>query len=110
MKDLGKHLANLRKQHNLKQTDIADKLQISQQVVSNIERGVTVPDIGFLKGVADIYGVSLDELVGRDFSGANKGSIEEQILGCLKQLDPEGKALSLGLINQVAQSRENNGK
>lgn len=108
--ELGKHLAELRKKYKYKQTDIAEKLNISQQVVSNIERGVTVPDIGFLKGVADIYGISLDELVGRDFSGGNKDSIEEQIMGYLKQLDPEGKALSLGLISQVAQSRDNNGK
>ncbi len=108
---IGEQLAKLRKEHNYKQTDVAEKLQVSQQVISNIERGITLPDINFLKSAADLYGVSLDKLVGRDFNDYDADSIEKQIIGCIQQMNDAGKELSLGLISQVAQSQENkNGK
>ena len=67
MKQIGKHLAELRKKNHYKQTELAEKLSVSQQVISNIERGLTEPDIAFLKGAADLYNISLDQLVGRNF-------------------------------------------
>ncbi len=39
MKELGKHLAELRKKNHYKQKDLAKELNVSQQVISNIERG-----------------------------------------------------------------------
>ena len=67
MQAIGKRLAEIRKNHNYKQTDLASQLNVSQQVISNIERGVTTPDIEQLKKIADIYQISLDQLVGREF-------------------------------------------
>ena len=45
MNMIGKRLAEIRREKNYKQTELAEKLNVSQQVVSNIERGVTMPDI-----------------------------------------------------------------
>ena len=103
MKELGKHLAELRKNNHLKQKDLAEQLNVSQQVISNIERGFSAPDIGLLKKMADLYGISLDQLVGRDFSGQGDSGIEQKIINCIKQMDDKGKELSLGLVSQVAQ-------
>ena len=64
---IGKQLAELRKKYHYKQTELAEKLNVSQQVVSNIERGLSAPDIEFLKGVADLYHISLDQVVGREY-------------------------------------------
>ena len=50
MQQIGKHLADLRKKNHYKQIELAEKLNVSQQVISNIERGLTEPDIAFLKG------------------------------------------------------------
>ena len=49
MQQIGKHLADLRKKNHYKQIELAEKLNVSQQVISNIERGLTEPDIAFLK-------------------------------------------------------------
>ncbi len=105
MQTIGKRLAEMRKKHKYKQTDLAVKLNVSQQVISNIERGVTTPDIEQLKKIADIYQISLDQLVGREFLNKDTDAIERQIISCIKQMDEKAKELSLGLLSQVAQHR-----
>ncbi|MCM1236822.1 MAG: helix-turn-helix transcriptional regulator [Ruminococcus flavefaciens] len=107
MQKIGRHLAELRKKHHLKQKELAKQLNVSQQVISNIERGLSAPDLEFLKGAADIYNISLDQLVGREFSGETIDDIERKIMEYIKQMDDKGKELSLGLLSQVAQHREN---
>lgn len=112
MQELGRHLAVLRKKHNLRQTDLAQKLNVSQQVISNIERGQTAPDIELLQKMADIYGISLDQLVGRDFIDTGGDDFEKRMIAYLNQMDEKGKELSLGLVSQVAQHQgsDNGGK
>lgn len=108
MQTIGKRLAEIRKSKKLKQMELAEMLNISQQVISNIERGVTAPDIEQLKKIADIYNISLDELVGREFLCDDTDDVERKIISYIKQMDNEGKELSLGLLSQVAQHRGNN--
>lgn len=105
MQTIGKRLAEIRKSKKLKQMELAERLNVSQQVISNIERGVTAPDIEQLKKIADIYNISLDQLVGREFLGADADDVDRRILSYIKQMDDEGKELSLGLLSQVAQHR-----
>lgn len=104
---IGKQLAELRKKYHYKQTELAEELNVSQQVVSNIERGLSAPDIEFLKGVADLYHISLDQLVGREYFDEETDDVERQIISCIKQMDDKGKELSLGLVSQVAQHQGN---
>ena len=108
MQKIGERLVELRKKQGLKQADIAQILNVSQQVISNIERGETKPDLDQLKALADAYKMSLDQLVGRDFSGSDIDDVESQIIKYVKQMDDEGKELSLGLLSQVAQHRGSN--
>ena len=108
MQTIGKRLAEIRKSKKLKQTELAEMLNVSQQVISNIKRGVTAPDIEQLKKIADIYNISLDQLVGREFSGDDADDVVRKIISYIKQMDDEGKELSLGLLSQVAQHRGSN--
>ena len=61
-----------------------------------------------LKTIADFYHLSLDELVGRDFSENYSDEFERRIMSYIKQMDDEGKKLSLGLLSQVVNHRGNN--
>lgn len=63
MKQIGKKITNLRKAHNMTQMELSDKLGISFQAVSNWERGNTMPDISKLPELADIFHISVDELL-----------------------------------------------
>lgn len=56
-------LLQYRKQHNLSQEDLAAKIGVSRQAISKWERAEASPDTDNLILLADIYGVSLDELL-----------------------------------------------
>ena len=57
------NLISLRKLHNLSQESLAEKLNVSRQTLSKYETGESLPDIEQCKTMADIFGVSLDDLV-----------------------------------------------
>ena len=106
--EIGERLAKVRKEKGYKQKDIADKLNVSQQVISNIERNATSPDIEFLRGLADLYCMSLDELIGRQVISKQGKGIEQKIMSIIEKMDDTGKELSLSLVNQVAQHQGKN--
>lgn len=64
MKEIGRRIAKLRKDNNLTQVELADKLGISYQAVSNWERGDSMPDISKLSELSRIFKISIDELLG----------------------------------------------
>ena len=60
---IGKRIAALRRETNLKQDDLAQILEVSPQAVSKWENDQTCPDISLLPKLAKILGVSVDELL-----------------------------------------------
>lgn len=62
--DLGKKLYELRKNKHYSQEQLAEKLGVSRQTVSNWELNQTTPDLLQAKEIANFYQISLDELVG----------------------------------------------
>ncbi len=62
-KRFGLYLARLRKGADMTQSGLADKLNLTRQAVSAYERGDSFPDVSILVHIADIFGVSLDELI-----------------------------------------------
>lgn len=56
------NLVQIRKLMGLTQEDIADKLGVTRQSVAKWESGESVPDLDKCKQLADIFGVSLDDL------------------------------------------------
>ncbi len=61
---LGENLVKFRKLSGLTQLELAEKIQYSNKTVSKWERGESFPDIFTLKKIADIYGVTVDNLLG----------------------------------------------
>lgn len=60
---LGKRVAALRRDKGLKQDDLAQQLGVTPQAVSKWENDQTCPDITLLPQLAQILGVSVDELL-----------------------------------------------
>lgn len=63
---LGKRIAAYRKQMKLTQDQLAEKLGLTAQAVSKWENDQSCPDITILPKLADIFGVTTDELLGRE--------------------------------------------
>ncbi len=57
--------------------------------------------------MADLYGISLDYLVDRNFSAQGETDVEQKIINYIKKMDDKGKELSLGLVSQVVQHQGN---
>ena len=60
---IGEKIAELRKQNNMSQEELAEKLGISRQSVSKWESGQSLPDIEKLPVLSDLFHVSIDYLV-----------------------------------------------
>lgn len=64
--NLSKQIANLRKQKQISQEGLAEKIYVSRQTISNWERGKSYPDIHNLLLLSVYFDVSLDYLVKGD--------------------------------------------
>jgi len=69
LNELGNRIKGRREKCRLKQSDIANALQISAQAVSKWERGENAPDIAVLLDLGKVLGVTTDWLLGRNEQG-----------------------------------------
>ena len=60
---IGEFLSILRKSKGLTQQEVADALGVSNKTVSSWETGASCPDIGMLHAIAELFGVTCDELL-----------------------------------------------
>ncbi|MBE5818607.1 MAG: helix-turn-helix transcriptional regulator [Clostridiales bacterium] len=70
----GKAISTLRKNADMTQNEVADRLNLTRQAVSKYERGESFPDISVLVMMSDLYGITLDKLIG--YGGATNGESE----------------------------------
>jgi len=84
---LGKKIQELRKENNLTQEELAEKIDVTRQTISNWELNESTPDIMYSKKLAEVFNISLDELLDL--------SIEEKII---KQIDNNNNISKLILV------------
>ena len=61
---LNENLKQLRKSKGLSQEELAIRLNVVRQTISKWEKGLSVPDADMLIKIADIFEVSVSELLG----------------------------------------------
>jgi transcriptional regulator with XRE-family HTH domain len=71
-KELGARIAQLRKDAGLSQQAVADALELPQQTFANYEVARARPPVSMLPVLAELFGVSVDELLGLHKNGAGK--------------------------------------
>ena len=62
----GEVLKEQREKIGLSQSEVAKKINTSHQNISRWESGVVLPSIDFCVKLANLYGITLDDLVGRE--------------------------------------------
>lgn len=65
-KAVAANLSRLRLAHGMTQLELAERLNYSDKAVSKWERGESLPDVGVLTEIADLFEVPLDSLVRED--------------------------------------------
>ena len=88
---MGEFLAALRKSKGYTQQEVADTLGVSNKTVSSWETGASCPDISMLPVLAELYGVTCDEIIRgkrmsseEEFSPAERKKAMEHLLQRLK--------------------------
>ena len=65
------NLIELRKRNNYSQEDLAELIGVSRQTLSKYETGESVPDIEKCKQLAEVFSVTLDDLVSYEKESAD---------------------------------------
>ena len=63
MNELSQNIAILRKQCKMSQSDLANILFVTPQAISRWERGETEPDVETIKKLAEVFKVSVEEII-----------------------------------------------
>ena len=78
---IGAQIARLRRERGMTQEQLAGRLGVTFQAVSKWENAAACPDIALLPELADLFGITLDELFGRKASvtcGEEEGKEEKE--------------------------------
>ena len=82
-------IRELRKQAKLSQEMMAEKIGVSRQAITKWETGQGVPDIENLVAIADLFKLSLDELMGRDIE--HETLAKDYLYESVTEYDIDGK-------------------
>ena len=96
-KTLGTVIAELRKQHGMTQLELAEKMGVTDKAVSKWERDLSCPDINSLPNLAQILGVSVEELMQTKKEAQAPQSKVSEIL----DLAPKAVAMAMGIAVTV---------
>lgn len=61
--EFGKFIKKIRKEHNLTQKQLANKLGVTYQAVSKWENGLNLPDAYIIKEISKVFNISVDDLM-----------------------------------------------
>ena len=96
-KTLGTMIAELRKQHGMTQLELAEKMGVTDKAVSKWERDLSCPDINSLPTLAEILGVSVEELMQIKKEAEAPVSKVSEIL----EIAPKAVAMAMGVAVTV---------
>ena len=92
---IGNFIIEKRKEKNLTQSKLAEKLFVSEKTISKWENGKSIPDANSLLKMSEIFDVSINELLnGEKLQGENyTQKAEQQLLELQKQKQHSDKRL-----------------
>jgi len=92
---IGKFIAECRKNNNLTQMQLAEKLNITDRAISKWENGICMPDSGIIPELCNILDITINDL----FSGEvvdmknSEKQLEKNLLDMIKQKEENDKKL-----------------
>ncbi|MDT2467633.1 helix-turn-helix transcriptional regulator [Enterococcus avium] len=108
---IGKRIREYRKIYNFSQEQLADKIFVSRQTISNWENDKTYPDIQIIISLAILFNVSLDELIREDLEemkmkiSNNRASKRADIYSLIMISSTILASLSIGLVVALPESK-----
>lgn len=84
---IGQFICELRKEKQMTQKDLAEKLHITDKAVSKWERGLSCPDISLLPKIAELLGVTVGELLNGEKGNICSKEDEKNLNNALQYAD-----------------------
>lgn len=81
---IGNFIRELRTKKRLSQKDLANQLGVTVAAVSKWENGKNIPDISNLKAIAELFEVSLTEIINGEINSAPPSVTNESLMYNLK--------------------------
>lgn len=75
-KSIGKFISVLRKKSGMTQKELGDKLFVSDKAISRWEREESAPEISLLPAIAEVFGVTIDELINGELNPSTNETVE----------------------------------
>ena len=109
-------LKDLRREMGLSQQALAEKLNVSQQSICKYENGAIEPNIDMLKAMADLFGISVDYLIGYSSYAHKVEEVSETALNTdelshlekYRSLSPSSRALTQRFMDEFLRLSDNN--
>lgn len=98
---LGKRIKALRKRLGWSQERFAERVDISTQYVSNIERGKENPTLDLLLRLAEALRVSPVEIFDFEAEGLDRKSLHADIRNLIETSDPERLRIALKVLRAI---------
>lgn len=76
---LGKAIAMMRKEKNMTQAELAEKMGVTDKAVSKWERDLSCPDVATLPRLAELFGITVDELMQGKSTETERDGVSEII-------------------------------
>lgn len=99
---LGQKIAELRKAKNLTQLELATQLNITDKAVSKWERDISCPDINTFPKLAEILGVSVDELL-QASTAPKENSKEKDVIDMVLKAIPLALSIAVTVLATIDQ-------
>ena len=92
---IGKFIAECRRQKNLTQMQLSEKLNITDKAISKWERGIAMPDSSIMLELCDILSISVNELLNgeRISMEKNEQKNEQLLLDMAKEIERKNKTI-----------------
>lgn len=71
-KSIGEIISSLRKEKGMTQNELAQKMNVTDKAVSKWERNLSCPDVNSIPRLAEVLGITVDELLNAPAKQENK--------------------------------------
>ena len=91
--ELGKQIKNCRQEANLSQEELAERVYVSRQTISNWENDKSYPDVNSLVLLSEVFHISLDKLYVQGLYEESELGATVSCINCILYMVESGKNL-----------------
>lgn len=102
-KTLGMMIAELRKEKGMTQLELAEKMAVTDKAVSKWERDLSCPDINSLPNLAEILGVTVDDLMQIKKDAQNPSQSVQDIIQLIFKVVPLAMGVAVVVLSVMGE-------